>query len=91
MKEWLLSFGLLTIQIHCTLIIDDLLSIIKKFIIRTIWHADKAPAIYSASQVDNAITDYFSEHQEMIPSRYLKKYAEVLLMSTLSPHQSESK
>lgn len=83
--------------------IADLLSIINftclltlifiscnKFRIKTAWQADKAHAMYSASQVDNATTSYFLEHQEMGPPKYLKKYSEVLLMSTLSPHQSDS-
>ncbi|KAK2431447.1 hypothetical protein QL285_029671 [Trifolium repens] len=84
-------------------LIVDLLSIISfrglftsifrscsKFRIHTAWQAVRAPAIYSASQVDRATTGCFLEHQEIGPPRNLNKYPEVLLLSTLSPHQSES-
>lgn len=70
--------------------LNDLLTLIfrsyNKLIIQIAWHADKAPAMYSTSQVDNATTGCFFEHQEMGHLRYLKKYPEVLLLSSLSPY-----
>lgn len=78
-------------------LIPDLLSIINltglitlifrscnKLIIQTAWHADKAPAMYSASQVDNATIGCLLKHQEMGPPRYSKKYPEVLFVNYVS-------
>ncbi|MCI47837.1 hypothetical protein A2U01_0069079, partial [Trifolium medium] len=57
---------------------------------QTAWHAACAAATYSASQLDNATMFCFFEDHEMGEFLNLNQCHEVLLLSSLSPHQSES-
>ena len=54
------------------------------------WHGALQEATYSASQVDKATTSCFLEFQDIGAPDNKNTKPEVLLLSTLSPHQSES-
>ncbi|MCI60577.1 hypothetical protein A2U01_0081833, partial [Trifolium medium] len=53
-------------------------------------HAVCAAATYSTSQLDSATMFYFFEDHEMDEFLNLNQYPDVLLLSSVSPRQSES-